>query len=518
MAILKRLSSLFTFNSPAAETATPPSNDKHGDRYRAHVPLAMHKPPAPVFVKPTTTFKRPVTKITYASTTKPVMHPPASPSADPKMDALLRARKSMSPLSKVNGYLNRTVPSAVAVGGKRKYAFEKESNYVSASKKSKYWPQEAQDEDDLDGSTFIDTTPDNDGAKYDMDREWQGFDDVDETLIEPTPAKKGKGRASTGPNDAATVITSASFSVDDAPQAASIFISNDRLRSLGWPEDTLPLVQKLHQRGREPILPAHWAMDFPFLPEALFSPDSSRTFITSLGGKSDFHATKALNALFQMSGRGRDKAKSKRAPESFLKNEVRKYIEWGYADARLSKSMAFTTSSRCSGKASTYAGSVYAPSVAASTIAPSTVGTAAGNMTKLPPLVLTYVPASRISANQVEKHVEDGLIALHQQWSDFLPSETGDLPTVYAAVVYSSHITVVCWAGRALRTVGNFDTRDAELDVWNGLAVAILGCHVRDTARSMWSKHREVLVSAGVGDVDAVVGGAADDDDDDPDL
>jgi len=51
-----------------------------------------------------------------------------------------------------------------------------------------------------------------------------------------------------------------------------------------WSQSEIDLFNKLNNRGFEPMLPSSFKMDFPTVPEALFTDRTERTFINSLSG------------------------------------------------------------------------------------------------------------------------------------------------------------------------------------------------------------------------------------------
>lgn len=64
----------------------------------------------------------------------------------------------------------------------------------------------------------------------------------------------------------------------------------DELRSQGWSECAVLLNSKLDARGKEPMLPKTWMLDFPTVPEALFSASDDEVIVSSASGK-DFRGT-----------------------------------------------------------------------------------------------------------------------------------------------------------------------------------------------------------------------------------
>ena len=312
------------------------------------------------------------------------------------------------------------------------------------------------------------------------------------------------------------------------PETPSIHLTEQTLRDHGWPVDTLILMQKLHHRGREPILPGHWAMDFPYLPDALFTEvvhdedtedhdeeadgdeeedeeeekfegelgedegadgdyeqsapptegeDSAleRAFIQSFGygTKTDFHATKALTSLFRLPSRARDRLQTHLRSETLIECGIQAYVNWAYADAALTAPPSDLHSRPTTRKSST-----------------------AGPT--MPALVLTHTAPLTLNSHTLEQNISDRLANLRQAWIDYFAASnfaSGDPnatvfidepPTVYAVVILHTNVAVVAYAGAGLRQVGHFDLGQADYDVWNSLAFAVLAVHVRNVACAVW--------------------------------
>lgn len=303
---------------------------------------------------------------------------------------------------------------------------------------------------------------------------WTNDDGQDETLIEPaTPYHKGFSSPT-----AATA--------DDAVPAHP----TDQLL---YPIDAAPLYQHIHARGREPLLPSHWKLDFRFLPDALFtsrhdsaSDTNSRAFVSSLRN-ADFRATKALSDLIGLGPRVRDKVIAKLPPEPLLVRAVEAYMRWALEDAGLAGSKGM-------GASCTSHKPVLVP----------------------PPLLAIHAGGARVPAEVLQAGLMDKFHALAQrhrraasaatQYS--LPGDASEqspvLPsTLYGCIVSHTLIAVLAWAPPQssqlqLRqdpfgVVGVFDFGQPEYAVWNALAIAILVVHCRNIGLQ--------LARAGVGEV-----------------
>lgn len=377
-----------------------------------------------------------------------------STAKDGQMDALIRHRGSMSPNTRVDFLLGKSgYRSHQAAGAKRKHVSHRSGS--TSDKKIKIIKEEDED-DDLDGSTILVTDHADDDYVSESERQIQreaseAWDDIDETLVEDQESPESQ--------------LSQAFEQSPDPETDSLFVSISQLLVLGWPIDTTQLVQKLHQRGREPILPAHWKMDFHDLPDGLFltqeissDREDRQAFIRSLGALSDFKATKALSSLFQLPGRARDKVHMRLDPERLVASGINKYITWAYNDAGLA--------------------------------APSRGPRGHKNNVRIlpmPKLILTQTAPKTLDAGALERVVMKRLTDLRERWTIYLSNITlkskKDVHTVYAVVISHTNVAVVAFSGHGLRQVGHFDLGEEELDVWNALALAVLGIHGRNIAR-----------------------------------
>ncbi|KAI9815386.1 MAG: hypothetical protein M1826_002062 [Phylliscum demangeonii] len=105
-----------------------------------------------------------------------------------------------------------------------------------------------------------------------------------------------------------------------------------------WTEDERTLYRHICMRGFEPLLPAHWSLDFSTFPLVLFSRDRARTVINSLSGN-DFRASKALMSLTRLGARVRALVSAGRNPSVAMHREFLNYVNWaaqdgGFADKR----------------------------------------------------------------------------------------------------------------------------------------------------------------------------------------
>jgi hypothetical protein len=115
----------------------------------------------------------------------------------------------------------------------------------------------------------------------------------------------------------------------------------DELRAEGFTLQEAQLFIRMRNRGLEPLLPAHWEVDFPTMPEKLFFSDKGNQVghIDSVSLEGTFQATNALQAVVMLGSTVRGRIESKRDPEDRVMAALKKYIQWSVDDVK--------TSSRC---------------------------------------------------------------------------------------------------------------------------------------------------------------------------
>ena len=108
------------------------------------------------------------------------------------------------------------------------------------------------------------------------------------------------------------------------------------LRDEGFTPQEAQLFLRIRNRGHEPLLPAHWEVDFATAPTKLFFPEHGNQVghIDSLALRGTFVATKALQELVQLGATVRGRVESRRDPEDRVVDALRKYVQWSVADVR----------------------------------------------------------------------------------------------------------------------------------------------------------------------------------------
>lgn len=104
-----------------------------------------------------------------------------------------------------------------------------------------------------------------------------------------------------------------------------------------WPASTLVVLDRIHNRGRESLIPSAWQWDFRFLPDILFQPSDVdvSAYIHTLRSDGNSYATKALTDLFHMAAKARDRGRTK--PEAEIRRFISRYALWAMFDAGFAK-------------------------------------------------------------------------------------------------------------------------------------------------------------------------------------
>lgn len=236
-------------------------------------------------------------------------------------------------------------------------------------------------------------------------------------------------------------------------------VSKDQLLARGWPQNTVWLIQRIHNRGREPIFAFHWRIDFPMMPEGMFLPayHAHPGYINTLRNK-DFRAKHAFERLMQLGPKVRDKITVGLAPEKLIVDEVQRYMAWADWDSN--------------------------------------------NQFPSYPFIEIHTGTRDEDVNALQDTLLLRLSNLHKHWmapSDqapkrpdpFIRPADDDLdqpPPLYGILVSHTLLGIVAFVPGAedsdsigyLRTVGVFDFNVVGYDVWTSLALALLVVHVRD--------------------------------------
>lgn len=420
--------------------------------------------------------------------------PAARPAAPPSVPGAVKTSHHKEPVGKTPSP-PKPVDSVVGSGKKPEKKRKRSSDTVDTGRRfPKIAKTTTHASDDIDGTTFIGDDDDDEiviKEEEDLDsstvfeEEYDIYDDrdvagtieedsaEDEIVVGGRSSDVGSYNSSDsesdGPDDTLldpeeTEIETRKKPLDviAEPQqrkpAAGVFISKNELRQNGWPEDSINFIQRLHQRGFEPLFPLHWQMDFKFLPDELFyRRERGEPYFRSLSGLSDFHATKALHRLLQLGPKVRDKVACGLRPDLIVKTELLNYLLWARRD----------------------------------NITP----------TDMPDLVVIENGPANAEINTMEQNLLRRLDHLDIHLSDWIPEHI-NMPSIFGVLVSHTLVGIVLYVPPhhgasatpskksprtttpgelgSLRSVGVFDFGQQGYDVWNSLALAMLVQHCRD--------------------------------------
>lgn len=105
----------------------------------------------------------------------------------------------------------------------------------------------------------------------------------------------------------------------------------------GFSADEVTLFQRIRRRGLEPLMPAHWQVDFATMPDNLFQDPGEQAVIEGLTLGGTFAATAAFQAMVNLGAGVRGKLETRREVESRILGVLRRYVCWAVEDAALDK-------------------------------------------------------------------------------------------------------------------------------------------------------------------------------------
>ncbi|KAF8537614.1 hypothetical protein BDD12DRAFT_846037 [Trichophaea hybrida] len=110
------------------------------------------------------------------------------------------------------------------------------------------------------------------------------------------------------------------------------------LQGEGFAYQEAQLFLRIRNRGLEPLLPAHWEVDFSTMPGSLFFSEKGNQVghIDSVSLEGTFQATNALQALVMLGSTVRGSMEGKRDPEDKVMTGLKKYIQWSVEDVKAS--------------------------------------------------------------------------------------------------------------------------------------------------------------------------------------
>ncbi|KAL8950620.1 MAG: hypothetical protein Q9222_003351 [Ikaeria aurantiellina] len=360
-------------------------------------------------------------------------------------------RGSVSPSKRTAEWLHAhsaeiKTPKALAV---KRAAVTKPTptNRLPTKAKAKFWdrvlPQFfrkepiADSQEDIDGSTVIDRDRHSDVSDLDND----------DTLIVPD--------LNLQPD-----VADASLIAPDQEDTFYTPTADELELMKTWSKDQVWTFNKLNKRGFEPLLPDTWNLDFVTVPKNVFTDDDDKVLISAHEGN-EYNACKALQSLFALGGRVRDRTACRLNPEKTLRRELLAYYKWTIADAGLSR-------------------------------------------IDHDPVLAIGTPAPHESVSSVMGRVTDQLHELGRQYRstffDHADPTTGkpvfsrELPTIYGAVITYTVVTLVTYdarfPGKQVQSMGTYDFSNPEQDVWHAFAIAIVFVKARDYLISMKDEGR----------------------------
>ena len=242
--------------------------------------------------------------------------------------------------------------------------------------------------------------------------------------------------------------------------------SPEELREQGWDDDHITLVERLVLRGLEPVLPAYWKFNYPWVPDDLFCKDDN-SFVCSVKDEM-IHSHKAFDELLEMSARIRDgifwnKDKEPKdqvirsLPEQQGKAWINKFVKWCDKDSGLDLKRA----------------------IPMLTIVARPKEVTSESLQRIARIKLARHAAEWKEAFRVRHSIENSPLS-HASTVLSYP-----IPTLYAIIASHNLVAVVAYRPDLgeeadIKSVLLMDNSNVNYDFWNALAIAIVLCHVRN--------------------------------------
>lgn len=146
------------------------------------------------------------------------------------------------------------------------------------------------------------------------------------------PKPKRRGRLSLpAPEPAPLFAREGSVTSNQTEQDSQDFA--ELLRD-GFSAHEAALFQHIRRRGLEPLMPAHWQVDFATMPDNLFTGPDDPAYIEALTLDGTFNATAAFQAVVSLGALVRGKLETHQDAENKILWSMRKYIQWSIDDAK----------------------------------------------------------------------------------------------------------------------------------------------------------------------------------------
>ncbi|PVH82080.1 hypothetical protein DL98DRAFT_488760, partial [Cadophora sp. DSE1049] len=223
-----------------------------------------------------------------------------------------------------------------------------------------------------------------------------------------------------------------------------------------WHPDALFLYERLALRSFEPLVPIDWRIDFPTLPEVLFTDEEENTFNVFTFDTNNGTGIKALQALITLGIHVRDKLSVGGYPEKMVAKEIQNYIKWAERDGGYQKKRFIPVHTVVAARSSQTAGSI---------------GAALASQMKF--LAEQHMANLRLSdgeSGETEKYVKP-------------------LPLLYGLVVAQTKVILVTHKSAEpdseSKVLSTLDLTNKDMDVWNGFAIAFMIIAARNYIMSM---------------------------------
>jgi len=176
-------------------------------------------------------------------------------------------------------------------------------------------------------------------------KEGEGFvTGADRQARESTPRSKRLRRESLAPGDRSTrentaipgVNLTATTIADDEDADDEAWLIQELHDDEGFSPQEAALFLRIRKRGLEPLMPAHWRIDFPTMPSKLFFPAEEDAVgqIDSITLEGTISATAAFQRVFNLGSFVRAKMEQKRKPEERILADLKRYVQWSVGDVR----------------------------------------------------------------------------------------------------------------------------------------------------------------------------------------
>ena len=382
---------------------------------------------------------------------------------------------------------------------------------VQSFKRRRTRPPRASVEDfadnDVDGSTFIATTP------LPIKKSASDKSSADRELMPPPSARTAQHPSSQARRNSASDAGSIAISTVVKKQAAE-FDDYDLERArrhaeakrlpadaADWSEAEKDLFYHLSLRGFEPLLPRNWMMDFPTLPLSLYATDGADPLIKP-SKQDEFRAIKAIRDLIDLGRHVRGKVKCNKRPEPMIWRRFMTFLRWAFSDADIILSSE-----------TTYLRTHAVVILENGRSTQDALQTLTTEMRRLASDWLQVVPANTLSshrdsspslAESLELPTIHGILICSAVVMIVTKTVEGHQaryhPQIFSPDSYNSSATDKDDEAADMRMIATLDFSDSRQDVWNALALAIVVTCIRDTVVQQFKRTGLDQVAIGTAD------------------